>query len=377
MKKLARLFFEMFRVALFVVGGGYAIIAVCDDIFSKKLKWTEEGELIDMLPLYQMMPGILAAHNAVYVGRKVAGWTGSVVALAGVALPSIIVFSFVSAGYDSIPLHNPWLESAFTGLRAALTGVIAAMLIRTWRKSIPDASGFAIFAIALALLFTPHVPAAAVIAAALLGGIVAALVPGKGRAALSSPLAALLFLQYGAVAFGGGYVLVPVYIQDFVGENARYLQIPPSEFANLMALTQMTPGPIGINAATYFGYRLFGVAGGVVATACILVPGFILLSLALASLEKFRENHIVKSAMAWVRPVTAALMAAAVWSFLGMSVWDLDPSPHVSWCTVGSVNFNIAALATAIAAAALVLSKKCSIMTLVLASAAVGAALRA
>ena len=69
MRKLARLFFEMFRIALFVIGGGFAIIAVCDDVFSRKLKWTKEGELLDMLPLYQMIPGILAAHNAVYVGR--------------------------------------------------------------------------------------------------------------------------------------------------------------------------------------------------------------------------------------------------------------------------------------------------------------------
>lgn len=374
MKKLLRLFFEMFRVALFVIGGGYAIIAVCDDLFSRKLKWTKEGELLEMLPLYQMMPGILAAHNAVYVGRKVAGFAGSAVALAGVALPSIIVFTAVSAGYDIIPLRNPWLESAFTGLRASLTGVMAAMLWRSWMKSVAGFRGHLIFLVSLALLFTPHVPAAAVIAAAVLGGIVAGLVPAKSFAA--SPLAALLFLQYGAVAFGGGYVLVPVYIQDFVGPAAKYLRIPASEFANLMALTQMTPGPIGINAATYFGYRLFGVAGGLVATACILVPGFILLSLALISLEKFKESRVVKSVMAWVRPVTAALMAAAAWSFMGMSLWDSGPGPHVSWATAFSVNFNFGALALTLATFALVLRKKPGMMTLILGSAALASLFR-
>ena len=71
--KLVRLFFEMFRIALFVVGGGYAIIAVADDTFSRKLKWTKEGELLEALSLFQTFPGIMAAHCAIYVGRKVAG----------------------------------------------------------------------------------------------------------------------------------------------------------------------------------------------------------------------------------------------------------------------------------------------------------------
>ena len=73
MKKLATLFFDMFRIALFVVGGGYAIISVAEEVFSKKRKWLKEGELLDQIALFQMVPGILAAHSAVYVGRRVAG----------------------------------------------------------------------------------------------------------------------------------------------------------------------------------------------------------------------------------------------------------------------------------------------------------------
>ncbi len=67
MKKLASLFWELFKISLFVIGGGYAIIAVADDIFAKK-GWTEEGELVDKLPVFQMVPGLIATHTAVYVG---------------------------------------------------------------------------------------------------------------------------------------------------------------------------------------------------------------------------------------------------------------------------------------------------------------------
>lgn len=131
MKKLATLFFDMFRIALFVVGGGYAIISVAEEVFSKKRKWLKEGELLDQIALFQMVPGILAAHSAVYVGRRVAGVAGSLVAVAGVALPSILVFTAVSMGYDAIPLDNRFLVAAFGGLRAALTGVIFAMLAKS------------------------------------------------------------------------------------------------------------------------------------------------------------------------------------------------------------------------------------------------------
>ena len=320
MRKLIRLFYEMFSIALFVVGGGYAIIAVADETFSRKLKWTKEGELTDQLPLFQMIPGIMAGHAAVYVGRKAAGFVGSCVAVLGVALPSVVIFTLVSMGYDRIPLDNRWLVAAFGGLRAALTGIILAMVVRTWPKSVKGWRGHLGWGLSLAALFVPGMPAIAVILVAVLVGLAGAW--GQSPTFRSCAwLAPLVFLKYGAVAFGGGYVLVPMYLQDFVGPAARYLQIPAEEFANLMALTQMTPGPIGINAATFFGYRLFGLGGALVTTACLIVPGLLILSLALRSLEKFRDNPYVKRVMACIRPVTVALMTSALWSFAGMSLW--------------------------------------------------------
>ena len=167
-RKLWTLFFEMFKIALFVVGGGYAIIAVADDVFSRKLKWTKEGELVDALSLFQTFPGIMAGHCAVYVGRKVAGPVGSAVALAAlaaVALPSLIIFLFVSMGYDAIPIDNRWLVAAFGGLRAALTGVIAGMIIRGWTKSVRGAYGYVAMFCALVLLLAGANPALVLVAA--------------------------------------------------------------------------------------------------------------------------------------------------------------------------------------------------------------------
>ena len=152
MKKLFRIFFEFFKLSLFVIGGGYAIIAVADGSFAKK-KWTKEGELLENLPVFQMIPGLIATHVAVYVGRKLAGAAGAVAAVAAVALPSIVIFSAVSAGYSSLPLGNATLQSAFVGLRAALSGIIAVAIAGAWRKTRKDSFYYIIAAVsALALL---------------------------------------------------------------------------------------------------------------------------------------------------------------------------------------------------------------------------------
>ena len=367
MKRLCLLFWEMFRIALCVVGGGFAIIAVADEVFARKRKWIAEGELVDQIPLFQMMPGIMAGHAAVYVGRKVAGWTGSLVALVAVALPSILIFSAVSMGYEAIPLDNRWLLAVFAGLRAALTGVIFAMVVRTWKKSLPDGRSYVGFAAALGALLVPGVSVLWIILAAILLGVLSAAgqdVWGRASSSREFPscgwLAPLVFLKYGAVAFGGGYVLVPMYLQDFVGPDAPFLRIPSEEFANLMALTQMTPGPIGINAATFFGYRMFGFGGSLLTTLCLLVPGFIVLSLALMSLERFRENRYVKRVMRCVKPVTVAMMVSALWSFAGMSLWTASEA---------GVVFHPFAWVLAVLVAVAMLLRKLGVVTLIFLSA--------
>ena len=330
MRKLWILFWEMFKIALCVVGGGFAILAVADEVFARKLKWTEEGEIVRHLPVFQMVPGIIAGNTAVYVGRKAAGVPGALAALVGVFLPSVFVFSGVAAGYRFIPLDNRFLCAAFLGLRAALTGIIAAMVVRGWTKSVSGGYGYATMALATFALAVLGLNPALVVAAAVLCGVAAKLgAPPPGAPAAKTFRSSLwaiapIFLKYGLIAFGGGYVLVPVYLGDFVGPAAPHLQLAAGEFADVMALTQMTPGPIAVNCATFFGYRMAGLPGAFFATLCLLVPGSLLLYLALGSLEKFRSNRVVQGVLYGVRPVTVAMMLNALWAFASISVWTTE-----------------------------------------------------
>ena len=315
---LARLFWEFFKISLFVIGGGYAILAVADRVFSGKLGWTREGELVEELPVLQMIPGLIAGNTAIYVGHKMSGRLGAAVALVAVALPPFAIFLSVTCSLAHLPMGNPWVEGALLGARSALTGILLGTVWKTWRKNVSGVYGpFAAFAATVAILVF-GVNTALVLLAAMLFGIA---LEFKGRVFCSVGAIPLVFLKYGILSFGGGYVLVPMYIEEFVGPTAPLLQIPAAEFSNVIAMTQMTPGPISINAATFFGYRLGGVCGSMLATACLLLPSWFLLVWALESMEKWKSSRVVRGILGGVRPATVGLLLAATYAFAGMSIW--------------------------------------------------------
>ncbi len=323
MKILLELFWEFFRLSLCVVGGGYAIIAVADSHFAKK-RWSEEGELLDMLPVFQMIPGLIATHTAVYLGRKRAGIVGAVVSVIAIALPAVGVFLALSCFYDSLPLGHPLVVGAFTGLRAVLTGIIAAAIARSWKRNLSSPFAWTTFALAFLALAYFGVNAALVLVVAMAVGLAKECLP-KGKCFKSSAIVPLLlFAKYGLLAFGGGFVIVPMYVESFVGASAPYLNIAAEEFSNVMALSQMTPGPVGVNCATFFGYRLAGIGGSLFASAMLLLPGSVLAYLALSSLDRFRTSRIVSGILAGVRPVSVALMIAALFIFAKTSCASLS-----------------------------------------------------
>ena len=352
---LFRLFWEWFKIALFVVGGGYAIIVVADEVFGRRLKWTGEGELLEHLPVISSIPGLIAGNSAIYVGLKTRGRIGAVVSLAGVALPSIMIFLCVSLGFDSIPKDNPWIDGAFLGLRSALSGVIAGTIWRTLFKSRADWSkGMGVSLAPLSLKSR---------------------LAGIGLLAISVILAVsfayesfVSFLKFGCVAIGGGFPLVPFYYYAFVGPDAEMLKMSPEDFSNLMALTQMTPGPVSLNAATFFGYSLNGVFGALVASAALLTPSYFLLSSVLVGIDRFRESRIVKALLFSLKPVSVVLMAVALWKFCLLSVFEVTED--------GGFIFHPFAFMLAVFASVMLVRRKLSIMALIFICAALGTLIR-
>lgn len=118
-----------------------------------------------------------------------------------------------------------------------------------------------------------------------------------------------VYIKIGIFGFGGGYAMLSL-IQDEVVD--RYGWISSQEFTDIVAISQMTPGPIGINSATYIGYTATGnVWGAIIATFAVCLPSFILVLLISYFFAKFKNNRYVEAAFVGLRPATVGLIAAA------------------------------------------------------------------
>ena len=352
MRRCARLSWEFFKIALFVVGGGYAIVAVADEVFGRKLKWLREGEIFDNLPIISTVPGLIAGNAAVYTGLKVCGRFGALCALAAVALPSYLIFTAVTVGFASVPQGNPWIDGAFLGLRSALTGVVAGTIWKTLRRGPVDWSK----GVGVDLAPLPRWQRLAAVTAFLLA---------LGLAVVFCWQVVACFLGFGCICVGGGFPLVPFYSLVFVGPDAPLVNMSPQDFSNMMALTQMTPGPVGVNAATYFGHVLAGPVGGFVATAALLTPSYFLMTGTLVGLARWRESAVVRGIIACLKPITLTLMGIACWKFASMSVVTLPET--------GGIVFHPVACVLAVFSALMFVRKMLSIMALIFICAVFGA----
>lgn len=118
-----------------------------------------------------------------------------------------------------------------------------------------------------------------------------------------------VYLKIGLFGFGGGYAMLSL-IQYEVVDKHHWLSL--QEFTDVVAISQMTPGPIGINSTTYIGYTVTGnVWGSVIATIAVCLPSFLLVLLISFFFARFKKNKYVAAAFTGLRPMTVGLIAAA------------------------------------------------------------------
>lgn len=123
----------------------------------------------------------------------------------------------------------------------------------------------------------------------------------------------LSFLQIGALSFGGGYAAMPL-IQNQVVNLHSWLSM--SEFSDLVTISQMTPGPIAINAATFVGLKTAGMLGAIVATIGCILPSCIIVTIITYFYMKYRHLDFLQKILKVLRPVVIALIATAGISIL-------------------------------------------------------------
>lgn len=116
------------------------------------------------------------------------------------------------------------------------------------------------------------------------------------------------FFKIGAFSFGGGYAMLPLIEEEVIQLNHW---ITTSEFIDILAISEMTPGPIAINSATFLGYKVAGVLGSVTATLAVTLPSFIIMSIIFLSLNKFKNSPYVNWIFEGIRPIVIGLILAA------------------------------------------------------------------
>ena len=133
----------------------------------------------------------------------------------------------------------------------------------------------------------------------------------------------LSFLQIGAFSFGGGYAAMPL-IQNQVVQLHPWLS--QSEFTDLITISQMTPGPIAVNSATFVGTRIAGVPGALAATIGCVLPSCILVTILAKIYLKYRNLSLLQDILKSLRPAVIAMIAAAGVSILVTAFWGNDIS---------------------------------------------------
>ena len=129
------------------------------------------------------------------------------------------------------------------------------------------------------------------------------------------------FFKAGLFAVGGGLATLP-----FIHEMARnYNWFTEADVANMIAVSESTPGPMGVNMATFAGYKAFGIPGAVAATFSLVLPSYVIIIVIAKFLDKFSENPHVMDAFYGLRPAVAGLVLAAWLSIFQIAVLTL---PH-------------------------------------------------
>jgi len=144
--KYFHMFKVFFKIGLFTIGGGLAMIPVIRHEFVEKQHWISDDDVTDVLALSQSMPGVIAINASTFLGYRLAGIPGAIVSTLGVVLPSFIIILLIAALFTDAISNNQYVTSFFAGINAALAALLFTASLELGKKSVKDYMGCAITA---------------------------------------------------------------------------------------------------------------------------------------------------------------------------------------------------------------------------------------
>ena len=255
-------FRTFFHIGIFTLGGGYAMIPLIEEEVVNRHKWVEKEEMLDLIAIAQSCPGVFAINIAIFIGYKLRKTRGAIATALGTALPSFLIILAIAIFFKQFE-DNKIVAAIFRGIRPAVVALIA---VPTFRLAQSAKIGWA---------------------------------------------------NCWILGFGGGYGMLSL-IQHETVETHHWLST--AEFTDIVAISQMTPGPIGINSATYCGYtaihnagygNMMAILGSATSTFALVLPSLILMILISKMFMKYMNTHLVQSIFIGLRPAVVGLLAAA------------------------------------------------------------------
>lgn len=340
---LSYIFFTFLKLGATAFGGYMSLVAIVQKQLVEVDKKLKEEDLLDGISLTSVLPGPVAVNTIAYVGYQLRGVPGAIAAFAGIILPSFFLVIFLSWLYFSYG-NIPAVKNVFSGITPAITALIVTVAIGMTRKTIKLPAQWTICLLAALLLILVG-GFAVTFLLIIVSGVAGAFLfrqsaeqalPGdekihfENKQLVISGVVLLLLLctllwggQYpGApkdvqilstfsgislTLFGGGYVVIPALHELFV-ENLNWLT--SAEFADGIAIGQITPGPIFVTA-TFIGYKVVGVLGAFLATVAIFTPPAVLTVLLSRFVKILNQSSVVKAAMKGVRAAVIGMIFAS------------------------------------------------------------------
>jgi chromate transporter len=298
---IAQLFISFLRLGVTAFGGPSMVVYIRKMAVEQK-GWLDADVFDDGVALCQMIPGATAMQTAAYVGLKSRGVIGAGASFIGFGLPAFLLMMVFAAAY-TYTRNLSIVISAFSGLQAIIVAIVANAMFMFGRKTLKNWKLVLLAAGAAALFGLNINPILVILFAAVSGLVLVKTRPAIARLSMpagrttptfrqllillslfSLVLVPLYFfrrnlfdlsislVRIDLMAFGGGFASVPLMFHEIV-EIRGWLD--SQTFMNGIVLGQVTPGPIVITA-TFIGYLLDGVLGGLVATVSIFMPSFAL-----------------------------------------------------------------------------------------------------
>jgi chromate transporter len=335
---VSQLALTFLRIGAIGFGGGMAVLSLIEREMRAR-KWMSEEEVLEAFAIGQSLPGAVAANTTAFIAMRLCGWLGAALSTFTFVLPSFFLMLGAALAYPYFRAL-PRMDPLFEGLTAAVVGIILALTLNLGQRAIKSVWSFSLAALSCGLLVLSGTAAIEVILLAGLIGIFADSFQqnrkrrsrrkgnqDKGSKGPSTTLCLLpwalillaatgvlwdlvrVFLTAGAITFGGGFVMIPLLEYEVVNQAGW---LTSQQFADAMALGQITPGPVVISA-TFIGFYAAGVAGAIVATMAIFFPSVLLASSAARYLKQFRTNRQVNAFLRGLAPaVLGMLLAAAI-----------------------------------------------------------------